>query len=94
MVILTRSADVENLLDLDHADRTILSWVQQLLPSPLAGEGPGVRAMSSRQTGGFDSVAPREKRFTRIIHVGSRSRRPMVGLANRSTVAQRCVVKR
>ena len=26
MVILTKSADVENLLDLDHAGRTILSW--------------------------------------------------------------------
>jgi len=26
MVVLTKSADVENLLDLDHAGRTILSW--------------------------------------------------------------------
>jgi spore photoproduct lyase len=26
MVILTKSADVENLLDLDHGGRTILSW--------------------------------------------------------------------
>ena len=26
MVMLTKSADVENLLDLDHASRTILSW--------------------------------------------------------------------
>ena len=26
MVILTKSADVENLLDLDHAGHTILSW--------------------------------------------------------------------
>ena len=26
MVILTKSADVENLLDLDHSGRTILSW--------------------------------------------------------------------
>jgi len=26
MVILTKSADVDNLLDLDHAGRTILSW--------------------------------------------------------------------
>lgn len=26
MVVLTKSADVENLLDLDHANRTILSW--------------------------------------------------------------------
>jgi spore photoproduct lyase len=26
MVLLTKSADVENLLDLDHAGRTILSW--------------------------------------------------------------------
>ena len=26
LVILTKSADDENLLDLDHADRTILSW--------------------------------------------------------------------
>jgi spore photoproduct lyase len=26
MVILTKSADVENLLDLDHVGNTILSW--------------------------------------------------------------------
>jgi len=26
MIVLTKSADVENLLDLDHAGRTILSW--------------------------------------------------------------------
>ena len=26
MVILTKSDDVKNLLDLDHAGRTILSW--------------------------------------------------------------------
>jgi DNA repair photolyase len=26
MILLTKSADVENLLDLDHAGRTILSW--------------------------------------------------------------------
>ena len=31
MVILTKSADVENLLDLDHAGRTILSWTVNAL---------------------------------------------------------------
>jgi hypothetical protein len=41
--------------------------VQQQLPSPGTGEGPGVRAEESRTMDGFVLVIPRAKRFTDIL---------------------------
>jgi len=58
MVILTKSADVENLLDLDHAGRTILSWTVN---------APEVAQRFERKT---PDVAARIDAMRRCAHAG------------------------
>jgi DNA repair photolyase len=58
MVILTKSAEVENLLDLDHAGRTILSWTVN---------APEVTQLFERNT---PSILARLDAMRRCAHAG------------------------